>query len=328
MMDTSQVHLRRRVLTPLAWIVALAMVMSACTGTPSGSQEGAKSSEPVKAVAAPAATPTAASGEAIASFSGRSFTQADYEDAVEKLNPRARKTLDDLERRRQFVESQILSILVYEEGKRRGLHETAEIARQIDEYTRHLIVQKVMQEQQGAAVADEAVRAFYDANPGQFSTDRVKASHILVAEEALAKEIREKLDKDASLFAELAKEHSTDRSNAEKGGDLGFFGRGRMVGEFEEAAFGLGADGEISQPLKTRFGYHIIMRTGREDGTLKEFDEVKNQIKSRLVNEARRTNTEAFVAKLKADAALSINDDKLASAGVPGRDKDKNKKGK
>ena len=88
----------------------------------------------------------------------------------------------------------------------------------------------------------------------------VKASHILVQDEETALKIKDQLDQGAD-FAVLAKQYSMCPSK-ENGGDLGEFGRGVMVKEFEDAAFSLGV-GEISQPVKTEFGYHILMVTGK-----------------------------------------------------------------
>jgi peptidyl-prolyl cis-trans isomerase C len=92
-------------------------------------------------------------------------------------------------------------------------------------------------------------------------TDKIKCSHILVKKQSEANEILERLKKGES-FVNLAKELSIDKGSANRGGDLGSFGRGMMVKPFEEAAFKL-KKGEISaQPVKSEFGYHIIKRAG------------------------------------------------------------------
>jgi len=91
-------------------------------------------------------------------------------------------------------------------------------------------------------------------------SDKIKCSHILVKKQSEAMSILDRLKKGES-FANLARELSIDRGSAKKGGDLGLFGRGVMVKAFEETAFRL-SKGEISQPVKTEFGYHIIKRAG------------------------------------------------------------------
>jgi peptidyl-prolyl cis-trans isomerase C len=89
---------------------------------------------------------------------------------------------------------------------------------------------------------------------------KIKCSHILVKKQSEAIAILERL-KNGESFANLAKQLSIDKASGKKGGDLGFFGRGRMVKLFEDTAFKL-EKGQISEPVKTEFGYHIIKRAG------------------------------------------------------------------
>ncbi|WP_439020335.1 peptidylprolyl isomerase PrsA [Bacillus thuringiensis] len=107
----------------------------------------------------------------------------------------------------------------------------------------------------------------------------IKASHILVKDEATAKKVKEELGQGKS-FEELAKQYSEDTGSKEKGGDLGYFTSGKMVKEFEDAAYKLKKD-EVSEPVKTQFGYHIIKVTDIKEQ--KPFDEVKGDIKKDLV---------------------------------------------
>lgn len=119
-------------------------------------------------------------------------------------------------------------------------------------------------------VTDQDIKDYYDSLEG-----KIRASHILVEDEKKANEVKKKLDEGKS-FEELAKEYSTDGSAA-NGGDLGWFGKGQMVKEFEEAAFKL-KEGEISDPVKTDYGYHIIKVTQ----TVKPFEEMKDELKEEV----------------------------------------------
>ncbi|MGG2933754.1 peptidylprolyl isomerase PrsA [Bacillus pacificus] len=108
----------------------------------------------------------------------------------------------------------------------------------------------------------------------------IKASHILVKDEATAKKVKEELGQGKS-FEELAKQYSEDTGSKEKGGDLGFFGPGKMVKEFEEAAYKLKKD-EVSEPVKSQFGYHIIKVTEIKEPE-KSFEQSKADIKKEIV---------------------------------------------
>jgi foldase protein PrsA len=122
-------------------------------------------------------------------------------------------------------------------------------------------------------VTDKELKEAYDAKKPE-----VKASHILVQDEKTAKEVKAKLDKGED-FAKLAKEYSQDPGSAENGGDLGFFGPGKMVPEFEEAAYKL-KKGEVSAPVQSSFGYHIIKVTDKKE--LKPFEEMKAELEKEI----------------------------------------------
>ncbi len=126
-------------------------------------------------------------------------------------------------------------------------------------------------------ISPEEIKKYYDENKNSFRDDKIKASHILVSTEEKAKEI-EKLLKEGKNFEELAKAESSCPSK-EKGGDLGVFGRGMMVKEFETAAFAT-KKGELSPVIKTQFGYHIIKVTDVMDGKQHELSEESSKIEN------------------------------------------------
>lgn len=153
-------------------------------------------------------------------------------------------------------------------------------------------------------VTDEEIKEYYDNYKPQ-----IKARHILVADEAKAKEVKAKLDEGGD-FAELAKEYSTDTASAEAGGDLGWFGTGQMVPEFEEASYALDVN-EISAPVKSEHGYHIIQVTEKEEK--KSLEDMKAQIEQEIkVSKIDNTKmTETLQKELK-DAKVKISDKDLS----------------
>lgn len=137
----------------------------------------------------------------------------------------------------------------------------------------------------------------------------IKASHILVSDENEAKEIKKKLDAGAS-FEELAKQESQDLLSKDKGGDLGYFNSGRMATEFETAAYKLKV-GQISNPVKSPNGYHIIKLTDKKD--LQPYDGVKDSIRKNLEAEriADPTFSHKLIQKELKKANIKINDSDL-----------------
>ena len=133
-------------------------------------------------------------------------------------------------------------------------------------------------------VTDEEVAAFYEENAETRFGEQARARHILVEERAVAKDLIAQLENGAD-FAELAKEYSKDTGSGAKGGDLGEFGRGQMVPEFDEAVFGANVD-EIVGPVKTEFGFHIIEVLDLVGGKTRE--EATEQIRTEL-EETKRT---------------------------------------
>lgn len=137
-------------------------------------------------------------------------------------------------------------------------------------------------------VTDEEIKTYFDENKAEFDTEEeVDARHILVEDEKLAKDLVKKI-KDGEDFEELAKEHSKDEGSAAMGGNLGFFPRGKMVPEFEEKAFSLKV-GEVSDPVKSDHGYHIIEVLDKKKAKKAKFKDHKDEVKDKLIDEKMQT---------------------------------------
>ncbi len=153
---------------------------------------------------------------------------------------------------------------------------------------------------------EEEIKAYFDENKDQFAQqEQVKASHILVEDEAAAKEIKFKLDK-GEEFADLAKEYSTDASNAESGGELGYFGKGEMEAAFEEAAFAMKAN-EISGPVKTDYGYHIIKVEDKKEAKEAVYEDSKEAAKKALFDERMQTEYYNWLEEKKEEYKIEKN---------------------
>lgn len=158
-------------------------------------------------------------------------------------------------------------------------------------------------------VSDDEVRQYYDTNISQYQTPgQVRASHILlrVDDEDTEEEVVERAADLATQarggadFAELAREHSDDEGTVENGGDLGLFGRGRMVPEFEAAAFEMN-EGDISDPVKSAFGYHVIQVTEKQEEITQPFETVQTTIQNLLKQERASSRSTALSRAIAAE---------------------------
>ncbi len=157
------------------------------------------------------------------------------------------------------------------------------------------------------AVNDADTKAYYDAHTADFAQEeQVRARHILLQVNdkrteaqalAEAQALKARLQKGED-FAKLASQVSEDTGSKPQGGDLGFFGRGRMIKEFEEAAFA-GKPGDLVGPVKTSFGVHLIRIEEHRPGGQRSYDEVKGQIVTRLKNERAQTTAEAKAKEIQ-----------------------------
>ena len=177
--------------------------------------------------------------------------------------------------------------------------------------------QRWMQSQikDGDKITDADAKKFYDSNTEEFKNpETVKASHILftVNKDDSPEVVKQKEDaakkaiaraKKGEDFNKLAKELSEEPGAKESGGDLGFFAKDRMVPEFAEAAFSQ-KPGEISGPVRTQFGWHVIKVTDKKPAGTVPFEEVKEQIIAYLKSAKQREAVQAILKKLKDSAQI------------------------
>lgn len=205
-----------------------------------------------------------------------------------------------------------------------------------DKWTQAAIAETVVRREIPASVTDADVKKFYDDNPGRFEqAERVRASHILLStrddkqkelsdgEKAAKRKKAEEVLKRAKAgedFAALAKEFSEDPGSKDKGGEY-TFGRGRMVPEFEAAAFSLNPN-QISDIVTTQFGYHIIKLHEKLPAQKLGLTEVSKDVKEGLTQQAIQKQMPDYLKKVKAEAGLEILDERYkprenAAASTP-----------
>lgn len=197
------------------------------------------------------------------------------------------------EQGRKMILDDVIAMRLYAlDAQDSKLDQTPEFQAQLLNAKRAMLAQAAMQKAvEGLKISDEEAKKFYDSNPAMFKQpERVHARHILVSgDEELAK-VQSEL-KAGKSFDVVAKEYSRDPGSAANGGDLGEFPRGMMVPEFEKAAFELKNPGDVSEPVKTQFGWHIIKLEERIPESVMPFE----QVKDRLTNELKDQKTQQIL---------------------------------
>lgn len=235
--------------------------------------------------------------DAIASVNGQYISKQALETLEKEISQRSRGQTFPKEK---LVDELVQRELLIQDAVAKQLEKTPDFAEKLATIKKSLLSQAAIQEYIKAnPVTDEELKAEYDKNVGK-EGEEYKARHILVKTEAEAKKIIAKLAK-GSDFAELAKKESTGPSGP-KGGDLGWFASGQMVPPFSEAVIALADNKFTTEPVKTQFGYHVILREGSRAQTPPPFDTVKEQIRPML----QRQKVQTFLTTLRNQAQVEI----------------------
>ncbi|MPW26082.1 peptidylprolyl isomerase [Alkalibaculum sp. M08DMB] len=234
----------------------------------------------------------------LATVNNHEITLEDLSRFLQSLDPKTSAQFQSEEGQKQVLEELINQELIFFDAKEKGLDNEDVFLREVERMKDSLLKQFALNQLlTSIPVSIDEITAFYEENKSQFvSPKSVKASHILVKEKEEAQEVLKELQEGLS-FEKTAEKYSTCPSKAQ-GGDLGFFSRGQMVPEFEEAAFSMELN-KISEPIKTQFGYHIIKVTdSKEEGT-KTLLEVKEQIKQQIIGQKQQLIYFDKIAELK-----------------------------
>lgn len=227
------------------------------------------------------------------------------------------KFLVEPEALRQWVEHLFLRRALAAQAQHHGIAQKKQIQQQVEIAKERILAEAQLEQVETdvlpkSAAIDKQIQTIYRAEPQRFMLpEEAHVRHILIAgQDEAARSKAEKILADLRAgadFEQLAREHSQDTGTAPKGGDLGFFSKGKMVPAFEQAAFGLKKTGELSPVVQTPFGFHIIRLEGRKPATVKPFDEVKDQLRAetiaKLKNDARKKEVERVRALAQGDAA-------------------------
>lgn len=272
----------------------------------------------------PAAAPATNADPIVIAAGDLAIRQSEFEAALKTL-PEQYQQYAMGAGKKQFAEDYLRMKMLAAAGTKAGLDKDPEVISQLSLMRENLVANAQLQKiEAGIKISDEDLKKAYDANKGQY--EQVKARHILVAfkgspaapegkpalteEEAKAKaeDLRKQLVGGAK-FEDLAQKESDDVGSGSRGGDLGEFGRGQMVPEFEKAAFEAKV-GDLTPVVRTQFGYHVI-KVDEHGSTPFE------QVKPTLERAERQSRLQAELEKMKTAAKATFNDTYFAPPAAP-----------
>lgn len=265
------------------------------------------------------AVASAAYAGTVVTVNGKKITDQEVQEVLmqgtqgrfDQLPPEKKQELSQ-----RVIDGLISQELVFSDAKKQGILESTEYKNELAKVMERIQVQlasKVWEKRQfdKIKVNEKDIKAYFKANPEEFSEkSKVRASHILLKTEAEANAVTKELSglKNGALnakFAELAKSKSTGPSGP-KGGDLGLFGQGQMVPAFNDAVFAMKKGEMTKKPVKTQFGYHVILVTDKQEAKNLPYKEVKGFIEQKLKVEAFKEQMQAKMEELKKKAKISF----------------------
>jgi peptidyl-prolyl cis-trans isomerase C len=299
-----------------------------CGGDDDGDAPATPAAEPARAHGL-----TAEQASAVAAVVGDTkITAGEVAEALDEQSPYLRARYATPERKREFLDHLVELELLVEEATRRGYRDRPEVA----EARREALIAELLRVEvdetlDPAAIDDDAIRAFYEAHPGDFhQPEQMRASHILFTDRASATRTLRRLQAakgDMALFRRLATEQSADAETKARGGDLRFFSRPpedaaaawsgppRAVAL---AAFTLANNGDVyGEVIESPAGFHVVARTAHRLALARTLEEVDQVIRRRLERDQREAALLALLARLRSEASVEINEEALADVQIP-----------
>jgi peptidyl-prolyl cis-trans isomerase C len=254
----------------------------------------------------PAGPAWSQSDPVVAKVNGVEIRESDLAMAEEDVGQNPQLQAMPAEARRDYMVSYLADVILAAkaaEGKK--VADQKEFKGRLAFIRNKLLMETLLQQEGKAALTPDAMKKVYDEAVKQMGNEQeVRARHILVPTEDEAKAVLAEVKKGTD-FAELARQKSKDPGAAAEGGDLGYFGKEQMVPEFAEVAFKLDK-GQVSDPVKTQFGWHIIKVEDKRTKPVPEFDKVKDQIETYVTRKAQAD----YIHKLQETAKIERLDKK------------------
>jgi len=252
-------------------------------------------------------------GEIIAKVGNETVTVSDFNERISHLPPRYQEAIK--KRKNEFLQEIINDMLLHQEAVRRGLDKDKDVQKIIEAAKVKIVIARYLKDNVDDTIVltNEEIETVYRTNASAYMTpEMIRASHILVPSRERAEAIKNELETGVP-FDELARAKSIDPT-AQDGGDIGYFPKGQLMPEFEEACAVLEV-GEVSGPVKTKLGYHLIKITDRKEPQLRPLDEVRKDIISEQYKRKRREKFNSLLKRLNDKTEIVINEEALEKAG-------------
>lgn len=250
----------------------------------------------------------------VAVVGGEKIMDTDIEALLNEIPEQARQRYASVEGKRELVQSLAEIKMLSLEAKKQGIDRSPDVKRKIDFMGEQMLARELAENTvDKITISDEEISGYYHDNKEQFSTGpRVKLRHILMDSESEAQAVLARLKKGED-FSALAREKSRCPSS-QQGGDLGWATKGMMVPEFENAAFAL-KKGQMSEVVKSSYGYHVIMCDDVEAARQLDLEEVRDTIRQQLKSEKSEETVSALIEQAKKNHPVTVNEEYFRKAG-------------
>ncbi len=249
-------------------------------------------------------------GQVVATIDGDKVTAADFNNELDKIPMNMKMLVANQSGKRNFLDRMVVQRLLLKEAKKEDIQKSKDFQDKLSEFKDQLTIQSLLAKKimTDSKFSDEELQKFYDAHKEEFKKEReIQTRQIVVKTEQEARELQARVAKGED-FAELAKKYSLDPSAKANGGDIGFHPKGTLIPEYEQTAFKLTKVGQVSDPVKTQLGYHIIKLEGVKAPTYVPFAEVKDFIKQKILQEKQTEMVQKYIEDLKKSSKIVINE--------------------
>ena len=242
-----------------------------------------------------------------------SISMEEFHQMLEKQPLEGKMKLLSEKETRDFLENYVIPReVLYQEAKKKGFDKNKEILVKVEDFRKAMVIDALIEEmlKGRSEPTDEEIQRYYKENKSLFIEPlEVKIRHIVVNSEPVLKEVLARLSRGES-FEKLARTYNIDRTR-DDGGNLGYIRRGQLApsfAQFEEAAFSLMKKGDISEVIRTPYGYHIIRLEDMREPTLRPLNQVKERIRFFLQPKKRQDAYLEYVKEAKSKAKILINE--------------------